>query len=307
MNRRASQQLDSFLDYLTFQRRFSANTVDAYRLDLQDLALFCEQQGLQHWKDIEAPAARQFLASLSRRGLSPATIRRHLAAARSLFRYLRRQQLLNGDPFKGLPTPKPGKRLPKTLSVDQTYRLLDRDTDDPLAVRDQAMFELLYSSGLRLSELSALNVVDFDSGEGMLRVSGKGAKVRVLPVGRVAGEAIGRWLSLRRDMAAAGEVALFVGRNGGRLGNRAIQQRLTRLAALQGLDVNVHPHMLRHSFASHMLESSGDLRAVQELLGHADISTTQIYTHLDFQHLAKVYDAAHPRAKKKIRHNGGAD
>lgn len=307
MNRRASQQLESFLNYLTYQRRFSVNTVNAYRLDLQDLALFCEQQALQNWQDIEAPQARRFLASMNRRGLSPATIRRHLAAARSLFRFLAREQVLSGNPFKGLPTPKPGKRLPKTLSVDQAYRLLDQDTDNPLAARDQAMFELLYSSGLRLSELSALNVIDFDRGEMMLRVSGKGAKVRVLPVGRFAVEAIQRWLKHRQQMADPDETALFVGRNGSRLGNRAIQQRLSRLGTLQGLEVDVHPHMLRHSFASHMLESSGDLRAVQELLGHADISTTQIYTHLDFQHLAKVYDAAHPRAKKKTRHNGGAD
>jgi integrase/recombinase XerC len=307
MNRRASQQIDSFLSYLTFQRRFSTHTVNAYRRDLQDLTRFCEQQGLEAWKDIDAAQARQFLASMSRRGLSPATIRRHLAAARSLFRYLGREQLVIASPFKGLPTPKPGKRLPKALSVDETFRLLDGHDEDPLAVRDQAMFELLYSSGLRLSELSTLNVIDLDRGEMMLRVSGKGAKVRVLPVGRAAVEAIGRWLAHRQDIASAEETALFVGRNGRRLGNRAIQQRLNRMAAQQGLEVDVHPHMLRHSFASHMLESSGDLRAVQELLGHADISTTQIYTHLDFQHLAKVYDAAHPRAKKKTQHNGGAD
>ena len=307
MNRRAGQQLESFLNYLTFQRRFSAHTVSAYRRDLQDLLQFCEQQGLEHWKDIQAAQARHFLASMGRRDLSPATIRRHLAAARSLFRYLAREQVLAVNPFKGLPTPKPGKRLPRTLSVDQTYRLLDQHGDDPLAIRDQAMFELLYSSGLRLSELSALNVIDLDRGEMMLRVSGKGAKVRILPVGRMAGDAVDQWLKHRGGIAGAGETALFVGRNGGRLGNRAIQQRLSRLAAQQGLETAVHPHMLRHSFASHMLESSGDLRAVQELLGHADISTTQIYTHLDFQHLAKVYDAAHPRARKKTRHDDGAD
>lgn len=306
MTPQAGNSISAFLDNLSHQRRFSANTVDAYRRDLQRLVAYCDGQAIDNWSDIQAAQARQYVGQLNRAGLSPATIRRQLSAARSLFRYLVRESSLATNPFVGIAAPRQAKRLPKALSVDQTSQLLQSGGEGALESRDLAMFELMYSSGLRLAELAALDLVDLDFGEGLVRVAGKGAKVRVVPVGRMALRAIQHWLGQRGQLAAGDEKALFIGFRGQRLSGRAIQLRLNRLAQRQGLENGLHPHMLRHSFATHMLESSGDLRAVQELLGHADISTTQIYTHLDFQHLAKVYDSAHPRAKRKSRHKEGA-
>ncbi|MDP1956663.1 MAG: tyrosine recombinase XerC, partial [Rhodocyclaceae bacterium] len=219
---------------------------------------------------------------------------------RSFYRWLARRGQLAVDPCVGLRAPKRPRALPKALGIDQTVALLATPGDDPLAVRDRAMFELFYSSGLRLAELAALDVPGgLDLAGGAVTVTGKRAKTRSVPVGAKAFAALTAWLDQRVAMAAAGEAALFVSRRGPRLSPRAIELRLAHWAKRSGLGLHVHPHMLRHSFASHVLQSSGDLRAVQEMLGHASISTTQIYTHLDFQHLAKVYDAAHPRAKKK--------
>jgi integrase/recombinase XerC len=306
MDRQAGDQLQAFLDHLSHQRRLSGHTVDAYRRDLQRLVSFCDQIDIPGWKALQPAQARQYVGKLNRAGLSPVSIRRHLSAARSFYRYLVRESALEANPFIGIVAPRQAKRLPKALSVDQTSQLLQGKAETALESRDRAMFELMYSSGLRLSELASMNLVDLDLNEGLVRVAGKGAKVRVVPVGRMAQKALDNWLRQRKSLVVEGENAVFIGQQGQRLGGRAIQLRLNRLAQKQGLDGTLHPHVLRHSFATHLLESSGDLRAVQELLGHADISTTQIYTHLDFQHLAKVYDLAHPRAKRKSEHKESA-
>jgi integrase/recombinase XerC len=218
---------------------------------------------------------------------------------RGFFNYLIREQVLDSNPAADIRAPKAAKRLPKTLDVDQVGSLLARKPADALARRDLAMLELLYSSGLRLAELAGLDVPDLDLADRTVRVLGKGAKTRVLPVGSKAVEALRAWLGDRRALVKDGSGALFVGGNGRRLGARAIQKRIGRWASLSGLNVPVHPHLLRHSFATHLLESSRDLRGVQELLGHADISTTQVYTHLDFAHLARIYDQSHPRARRR--------
>lgn len=295
----ARESIETFLDFLQYQKRLSPHTIASYRRDLDCLFGFCCQARLVRWADVTPAHARKFVSRQHRAGLSAASIRRQLSAGRSFFRHLLKEGAITANPFQGIPAPRGEKRLPKALSVEQSSHLLAFDETDPLACRDRALFELMYSSGLRLSELSSLDVNDLDLEEAVVRVTGKGSRVRVLPVGRLALAAIRRWREHRSGLVKEGETALFVSQRGSRLGNRAIQQRLAAWAARQGLETRVHPHMLRHSFASHVLESSGDLRAVQELLGHADISTTQIYTHLDFQHLARVYDAAHPRAKKR--------
>jgi len=295
-----SRQLDGFLEHMRSERRMSAHTINNYRRDLERLSVFCAAQAIDHWGKFKPQHARAFVARLHRDGLGGKSIQRMLSAARSLYRYLLREGIAQQNPLVGIVAPKSGKRLPKTLSADQSSRLMEIDGDQPLVVRDRAILELLYSSGLRLAELVSLDVPDVDLKDEVVRVTGKGAKTRVVPVGRCARDAIRRWLAARAP--APGEHALFVGRAGRRLGARSVQQRLRYWARRQQIGVPVNPHMLRHSFASHLLESSGDLRAVQELLGHANISTTQIYTHLDFQHLTRVYDSAHPRAHKK----GGA-
>jgi len=248
---------------------------------------------------MDVHTVRKLVARLHRQGLKGNSIARLLSSLRSLFNYLLREGEARLNPAEGVPAPKSTRSLPKALDVDQVNHLLNFDDNTPLGSRDRAMFELLYSSGLRLSELVGLDVNDIDYRDSLVRVTGKGSKQRVVPVGRMAIHASQAWLRHREAMADVGETALFVNRHGKRLSARSVQQRLDRCGLRQGLNSRVHPHRLRHSFASHMLESSGDLRAVQELLGHADISTTQIYTHLDFQHLAKVYDAAHPRARRK--------
>jgi len=242
---------------------------------------------------------RQYAAEAHRRGLGGRSIQRRLSALRSFYNYLLREQAVSANPGLDVRAPQADRHLPNTVSVDDLNRLLNTRSDDPLVIRDLAIMELFYSSGLRLAELVALDLADLDERSTSIRVTGKGAKTRVVPVGRKAREALARWLKVRP--AASAEPAVFTGRGGKRLGVRSVQQRLARLARAHGLPGHLHPHALRHSFASHLLESSGDLRAVQELLGHADISTTQVYTHLDFQHLAKVYDQAHPRARKKNR------
>jgi len=290
--------LSAFLNHLGQERRLSPRTQDAYARDIAD---FCDWLGedTPDWAGIGPHQIRSYAAARHRSGLSPKSLQRRLAALRSLFRYLLREQLVQNNPADGIRAPKVQRKLPATLDADQLSHLLDIRDDDPLTLRDRAILELFYSSGLRLSELVSINLIDLDPREAVLDVTGKGRKTRRVPVGRLALAAIADWNKVRGQLAGAEEPALFVSQRGGRLSARSVQQRIARLALQQGAPRHVHPHLLRHSFASHMLESSGDLRAVQELLGHADISTTQIYTHLDFQHLAKVYDQAHPRARKK--------
>ncbi|MBQ0778216.1 MAG: tyrosine recombinase XerC [Pseudomonas sp.] len=290
--------LDAFYRYLRNERQLSPRTLEAYRHDLEGLRDFLVERKIDRWQALDSPQLRLFVAQRHQAGLSGRSLQRLLSAVRSLYSYLIRERLCKHNPAVDLRAPKSPRKLPKALDADLTSQLLnDNSDDDWLAVRDHAMLELFYSSGLRLSELASLDVLALDSAQGEVRVLGKGNKTRLVPVGRLALEALERWLPLRM-LVAGDNPALFVGKQGRRLSARAIQLRV-RAWGVQHIGQNLHPHMLRHSFASHMLESSGDLRAVQELLGHADISTTQIYTHLDFQHLAQVYDQAHPRAKRK--------
>ncbi|HEX7030474.1 MAG TPA: tyrosine recombinase XerC [Gammaproteobacteria bacterium] len=301
MNPAAIDWTSRFFNHLSKERRVSPHTVSNYQRDLRALIAWCAERGFDDWATITHPDMRMFAASLHRRGLAPKSIARHLAATRSFFRYLMRENVLPGNPAVDVTPPKAKKPLPSTLDPDLLARLLLIKGDDPVTRRDHAMLELFYSSGLRLAELCSLDRVDAAVmiREHEVRVTGKGEKTRIVPVGRQARDAIEKWMAVRGELAAENETALFVGTRGGRIAPRAVQQRVAYWARKQGIGQHVHPHMLRHSFASHLLESSGNLRAVQELLGHADISTTQIYTHLDFQHLAQVYDSAHPRAKKK--------
>lgn len=293
-----AKQVDRFLDHLDRERRLSAHTSAAYRRDLNRFLDYL-QKSSAHWQHLNAKQARGFPAELHRSGLAAASIQRMLSATRSFYTYLGHEKLVESNPFDGVSAPRAAKKLPSTLSVDEISELLDQDDDSPAGRRDKAILELLYSSGLRLSELSNLEYDGIDRDQGEVRVTGKGNRQRIVPVGRLALAAVDRWLEVRGTLARTDETALFVNQQGHRLSNRGIQYRLTHWANKYGLGRPLHPHMLRHSFASHVLESSGDLRSVQEMLGHADISTTQIYTHLDFQHLARVYDAAHPRARKK--------
>ena len=290
--------IDAFLHHLQTERRLSANTCKHYQRDLAELLNWCDSAGIKHWKNLGTHQVRQYAAQCHRRGLGGRSIQRRLSALRSFYNYLLREQAVSLNPGLDVRAPKSERHLPDTLSVDDMTRLLNVNTQDTLALRDLAILELMYSSGLRLAELVALDSKDVDFSERMMRVTGKGSKTRVVPVGDKAITALRSWLKLRPQQLAVGESALFTGRYGTRLGARAIQKRIREWARKQGIPGNLHPHTLRHSFASHLLESSGDLRAVQELLGHADISTTQIYTHLNFQHLAEVYDKAHPRARK---------
>lgn len=293
--------LDRHDRHLTSERRLSPLSREHYRRDLDRLQVWCVSQGLEHWEDLDGHHIRAFIAGEHRRGLGGRSLQRQLSAIRGFYRFLIREGFCRNNPAQNVRAPKSPRRLPATLDPDQTARLLDQgaDTDDPLQHRDVAIFELVYSCGLRLAEVAALNRGDVDADSDMLQVTGKGARARLLPVGRMARRRLAAWLNLRPRFAGPEQAALFVSRQGKRLSHRSIQSRLQRLAPLTGLDQHVHPHMLRHAFASHLLESSGDLRAIQELLGHADIGTTQIYTHLDFQHLARVYDQAHPRARRK--------
>ena len=288
-----------FLDGLRTERRLSPHTSSSYGRDLDALIDYCAAHGIESWNALDTQHLRSFAAQCHRRGLAPRSIQRRLSAVRSLCRFLVREGELKSDPTADVQAPKARKRLPTTLDTDTMARLLEFRADDRLGVRDKAIMELFYSSGLRLAELLGLDLVDLDLRDRTVRVLGKGRKVRIVPVGRHAADALAKWLAERTTVAAIGETAVFVGRNGRRIGPRIVQRRIARWARLQGLPEHVHPHLFRHSFASHLLESSGDLRAVQELLGHANISTTQVYTHLDFQHLARIYDASHPRARRK--------
>ncbi|MDO6564771.1 tyrosine recombinase XerC [Amphritea sp. 1_MG-2023] len=298
--------LDKFYTYLSSERQYSRHTVNNYQRDLARLLDYLQHStlfpdGQIDWARIEAKHIRNFVAWVHRDGLGGKSIQRLLSATRSFYKYLYREGLVKQNPALGVAAPKSPRRLPQTLDVDQLNHLLDSDGDktDPLACRDQAMLELLYSSGLRLAELVSLDLDSIDWQDASLRVMGKGAKERILPIGAPAMQALDHWLERRDSMARSGEMAVFVSKRGTRISRRSVQLRIDRRAKMQHTQGKVYPHRLRHSFASHMLESSGDLRAVQELLGHVDISTTQIYTHLDFRHLMDVYDKAHPRAHKQ--------
>ncbi len=295
----ASAWIERYLAHLRTERRLSPNTESSYRRDLGALAAFCDVERLANWTRLDNFHIRTFAAREHRDGLGPRSVQRRLSALRGFFNYLIRERVIEANPAADIRAPKAPRRLPKTLDVDQVASLLERKTTDPLSRRDLAMLELLYSSGLRLAELAGLDVTDLDLADRTVRVLGKGSKTRILPVGRQAIVQLRSWLSERASIAKPGVKALFVGQGGRRLGARAIQLRIRRWAAGSELGVPVHPHLLRHSFATHLLESSRDLRGVQELLGHADISTTQVYTHLDFAHLARVYDESHPRARRR--------
>ena len=288
----------------------SGHTVAAYRRDLQRLADFCEQRRYDRWDALDMSHLRTFAASEHAGGLAPRSVQRRLSAVRTFYGYLQREGAASRNPAAEVRAPKVKKRLPETLDADQMGRLLDFRADDSLSVRDKAIMELFYSSGLRLSELVGLDLSSLDMRDRTVRVTGKGNKTRIVPFGKHAHIALENWLRHRAELAPGPRAAapnakdprlaaLFLGRNGRPLSVRSVQLRVAAWARRRGLPVHVHPHMFRHSFATHLLESSADLRAVQELLGHADIGTTQIYTHLDFNHLANVYERAHPRAKRR--------
>ncbi|WAT14548.1 tyrosine recombinase XerC [Xanthomonas fragariae] len=298
--------VEDFLSYLQVERQVSAHTLDAYRRDLAALAGWAADRksgdGTQldiaqlDSAQLNSEQLRQFVAAEHRRGLSPKSLQRRLSACRSYYAWLLKHGHIAASPAAAMRAPKAPRKLPQVLDADEAVRLVEVPTDAPLGLRDRALLELFYSSGLRLSELCALRWRDLDMHSGLVMVLGKGEKQRLVPVGSHAITALREW---QRDSGGRAETHVFPGRAGGAISQRAVQIRIKQLAVRQGMFKDVHPHMLRHSFASHILESSGDLRGVQELLGHSDIATTQIYTHLDFQHLAKVYDAAHPRAKRK--------
>jgi integrase/recombinase XerC len=326
----ALEWVGRFRRYMNSERRLSAHTDSNYARDLAALVKYCDRTGLEEWSALDTQHIRVFAAHSHAGGLSPRSVQRRLSAVRSFYEFLIRenQESRSGTAPAGEPTrgpaplsgvrhnpandvraPKAAKRLPETLDPDQMARLLDISSDDGPAnrgpghqsfvLRDRAIMELLYSSGLRLAELVGLDVEHLQLAEGMVRVLGKGNKTRIIPVGSVAIDVLKKWLLERAAVAKPEEKALFVGRGGKRLGPRAIQTRVAQWARHQGLSMHVYPHLFRHSFATHLLESSRELRGVQELLGHADISTTQVYTHLDFQHLARIYESSHPRARKK--------
>jgi integrase/recombinase XerC len=292
-----------FLDYLRNVKQFSTHTLTGYRRDLCSLKEYCDRHNILCAQTLDERDIRQWTSQLHRSGLASSSIQRRLSAIRSFFNYLSREQGQRHNPATGVQAPRQARKLPNTLDVDQVNKYLGLDDSSIIALRDQAMAELFYSSGLRLAELAAINTNDIDPQSQLLTVTGKGNKTRSVPVGATALQAIVNWQAVRPATAADhdGAAALFTSNRGSRISVRNIQARIKLLGRKSGMPRDIHPHMLRHSFASHMLESSGDLRAVQEMLGHANISTTQIYTHLDFQHLAKVYDAAHPRAKRRKR------
>ena len=289
--------LHGFLAHLRNERRYSALTVENYARDIRRLF---ELAGTTPLDELKGHQIRRFVAQLHGNGLGGKTLARMLSAWRGFYAYLMRDHQYKDNPCIGLRAPKSARSLPHALSPDEAVRMVELPTDgDSLAVRDKAMFELFYSSGLRLAELVGLDLSALDFSDAAVRVTGKGSKTRIVPLGSHAIAALQAWLALRGERVKADETALFVSRNGRRISTRAVQLRMKEWGIRQGIASGVHPHLLRHSFASHVLQSSGDLRAVQEMLGHASISTTQVYTHLDFQYLSKIYDAAHPRAKKK--------
>ena len=293
--------INKYLRYLRDERRYSPATIEGYKSDILQFVEFINAINISDCCEVDTLHIRNFAGSRRRRGVSARSLHRCLSAIRGFYNYLQREDLVENNPVADVSAPSVEKKLPSLLDVDEINRLLTEGPQSPLKIRDYAMMELMYSSGLRLAELVNLNLDMIEITQGQVQVLGKGNKSRYLPIGAEACKALKRWLDARPNIAQDDEVAVFVNNRGKRLSPRAVQQRMAQLGREQGIEKHVHPHMLRHSFASHLLESSGDLRAVQEMLGHADISTTQIYTHLDFQHLAQVYDRAHPRAKKSHR------
>ena len=293
--------IGKFTRHLEYERRLSDLTCKHYRRDLEALLAYCDETGIKRWGDIDSEHVRAYSATCYRRGLSARSIQRRLSAMRTFYRYLLRERHVKTNPVVSVSAPKSGKRLPGNLDADRMARLLDIRGDGPIVNRDRAILELLYSSGLRLAELTDLDCDDVDVLDATVRVTGKGNKDRIVPVGKHALRALATWHQSRPQLAVAEENALFVSNRGTRLSRRSVQARVSHWARRQGIDTNVFPHLFRHSFATHLLESSHDLRGVQELLGHANISTTQIYTHLDFQHLAQIYDKTHPRARAKSK------
>ncbi|APV49822.1 tyrosine recombinase XerC [Betaproteobacteria bacterium GR16-43] len=298
MSSKPASALERYLAHLRNERRLSANTVAAYARDNATLESLADGR---EWSALNAGDIRRFIAMLHSKGLSPRSLARTLSSWRGFYDWLAHHAEVAANPCDGVRPPKIARSLPGMLSPDDATRLVTHEDDSPLGMRDRAIFELIYSSGLRVSELVGLDVESIEAKDEQVRVTGKGAKTRIVPVGKFALAALGKWMPQRGAWARPGERALFVNTKGKRISQRDVQLRVKARAVAAGLDVDVHPHMLRHSFASHVLQSSGDLRAVQEMLGHASIASTQVYTHLDFQHLAKVYDAAHPRAKKKAK------
>ena len=313
MNAAAVDRVAQFRRYMTIERNLSAHTDSNYARDLAALIRFCDAQNIDDWSALDSQHIRMFAAHSHSKGLAGRSIQRRLSAVRSFFEYLvketREQELarerptdlinVKRNPAVDVKAPKTRRRLPETLDADQMASLLEIPGDDIFVTRDRAIMELLYSSGLRLAELVGLDLDRLHMADRTVTVRGKGNKERIVPVGTEALDALGKWLAERMTIAGPGETAVFVGRRGERLGRRAVQTRVAYWARRQGVSLRVYPHLFRHSFASHLLESGGDLRGVQELLGHADIATTQIYTHLDFQHLARIYDKTHPRARRK--------
>lgn len=294
-----SYWVDDFLDFLLHQKQYSEHTIANYGRQL-DLAMqLLVEQNIVSWDKARPNHVRYCLAYFHSKQLKPRSIALFLSCWRSFNKFLTRQNLLETDPLLGIHAPKFDKPLPKSLDVDQVGQLLDIDESDPLAIRDRTMMELMYSCGLRLDELVGCNLKDIDLSAAEIRVRGKGNKTRIVPVGSVAIKWLDKWLPLRPEFIGEDPEALFLSKQKRRISHTHVRARMREWGIKRQIDTNIHPHKLRHSFATHMLESSGDLRAVQELLGHANLSTTQVYTHLDFQHLSKVYDAAHPRAKKK--------
>lgn len=292
-----AQDLQQFFRYLETEKRYSPHTLSSYRRDIHAFMAFCDSLKIDTWSTLDQGYIRQHISQLHRQGQSGKSIQRHLSSLRSLFRFLMRQKKTDTNPAQGVMAPKAERKLPEVLNPDQLDQLLSIQSTEPVALRDKAIMELLYGCGLRMAELTGLDLSDIQWQEHSLQVTGKGSKQRKLPLGGAAGRALEAWLKVRGQLADVGESALFVGSRGQRISPASIRQRLKYWALRQGISQNIYPHLMRHSFASHILESSQNLRAVQELLGHANLSTTQIYTHLDFQHLAEVYDAAHPRAK----------
>jgi integrase/recombinase XerC len=290
--------LQGYLAWLRNERQYSELTAENYARDLRHLFGLAADTPLA---DLKIHQIRRYIAQLHSQGLGGRSLARMLSAWRGFFTYLMRDHGLAGNPCTGLRAPKSPKTLPQALSPDEAARMVDLPTGSTESIRDKAMFELFYSSGLRLAELVDLDPPQLDMNAGEVRVTGKGSKTRIVPLGAYAITALQAWLAVRDQLAKAGETALFVGQRGSRISPRVVQLRMKQWGIKQGITSNVHPHLLRHSFATHVLQSSGDLRAVQEMLGHASISTTQVYTHLDFQYLSMIYDAAHPRAKKKSK------
>ncbi|MGC6405465.1 tyrosine recombinase XerC [Bisgaard Taxon 45] len=292
------EQLEKYWNYLRIERQVSPHTLSNYQRQLNRVVVMLSENGIASWQAVTPSVVRFILAQSHKDGLKERSLALRLSALRRFFTYLVQQEELKVNPATGVSAPKQSRHLPKNIDAEQVQKLLNNDSKEPIDLRDRAMLELLYSSGLRLSELQRLNLNSINTRVREVRVIGKGNKERIVPFGRYASQAIQQWLKVRLLFNPKDD-ALFVSQLGNRLTHRAIQQRLEVWGIRQGLSSHLNPHKLRHSFATHMLEASSDLRAVQELLGHSNLSTTQIYTHLNFQHLANVYDAAHPRAKRK--------